>query len=109
MNTHIIKVLDRDTEIMCMAIRMEPLSNDETQLAFRFGWGIEPEKDYLFLASMTPNVRMEYDPYHWDNGRTLHIAHRYLLDLFHTEGWETILKVHAVDVRELEHEKPGGI
>jgi hypothetical protein len=106
MNTHIIKVLDRGTEVMCMAIRMEPMSTEERELCDKNGWGLNPEKDYLFLARMTPHVQLQYDPYEWDGGRTLYLAHRYLKDVFSLKGWESILSIHVVDVRELEGEAP---
>lgn len=84
--TKLFEIRDRGTFIPAMAIRV---SGADGYLMRRAGFGDVPMVYLVMLAT----EKCRYDPYNWDNMRTMGNAHNYIMD-----HWDTLNDGDVIDV-----------
>lgn len=86
MDTKLLEIRDRATFIPAMAIRV---SGQDGYLMRRAGFGDVPMVYLVMLAT----EKCRYDPYNWDNMRTMGNSHNYI-----EEHWDELQSGDVVDV-----------
>ena len=85
MEQKLIEIRDRATLVPGLAIKV---SGDDGYLLRRSGFG----SPMIYLIQLATE-RCCYDPYHWDNHRTMGNAHNYI-----AEHWDELKSGDVVDV-----------
>ncbi len=93
MTTKLLEIRDRATFIPAMAVQV---SGADGYLMRRAGF-----KSPMVYLIMLATERCAYDPYHWDNGRTMGFAHLYI-----AEHFDELKDGDVVDVEYLRGETP---
>ena len=93
MKLKLLEIRDRGTFIPALAIQV---SGDDGYLMRRAGFNAP----MVYLIQLATE-RCRYDPYHWDNGRTLGNAHLYIQDHF-----DALTDGQVIDVEYLLGERP---
>ena len=86
MDTKLVEIRDRGTLVPALALRV---SGRDGWLFQRAGFGDQPLVYLIMLAT----EQCQYDPYHWDNRRTMGNAHHWI-----AEHWEELTSGAVVDV-----------
>jgi len=104
---HYLRILDRGTDIFVGLFVLEPKTDEHRRLMDRGGWGEDPTKDYLFLVNLSGDKpKVQWDPWEWDGGRTITIAHSWLTEEYAAKGWDHLLTIDVIDVEFIKGEKP---
>lgn len=102
-----VEIRDRGTFIPAMAIRLDPVSEEERWLLARAGYGedVDTQRGYVLLIQIDGGSgRSECDPYEWArlrysrraSGRTMASAHVYML-----QHWDSLASGDVIDVEYL--------
>jgi hypothetical protein len=86
MTVKLLEIRDRGTFVPAMAIQV---SGDDGYLMRRAGFG-----GAMVYLIMLATEKCRYDPYNWDNPRTMGNAHRYI-----AERWDELKDGDVVDVQ----------
>ena len=80
MTSKTFELRDVATTIPVLAIRLDPACDADFHVLASAGFAPDPGT-YLLLVHLE-SMRVQYAPENWGNNRTMHVAHRYLLDAF---------------------------
>ena len=78
MQVKTFEVRDCGTFIPVFAMSTRPANEEQRFLLGRAGFGIDP----LVIMGPLHGGGASYDPYSWDDARTLHVAHQYITEHF---------------------------
>jgi len=98
MEVKILEIRDAATFIPAMATRLHVRNTDELFLCRRAGYSQEQLTElyhyapYIILCKLD-GVEAQYDPYNWPCGRTMQIAHQWII-----EHWDEICSGQVIDV-----------
>lgn len=87
MEVKLFEIRDRGTCVPAMAARV---SGEDGPIMRRAGYGDRPS----VLLIMLTYPKTQYDPFAWDNARTMRTAH-----LFIQDNWDALTSGQVVDVR----------
>jgi len=103
---HFLTILDRHTEIYAAVFNLRPDTERDRVLMNRNGWGRDADMNYLFLMKLNGSrVEVQWDPYNWDNSRTMGTAHHWLKQEWETKGWDYLTTLESVNVEEILKER----
>lgn len=88
----LFELRDVGTHIPVMAVRVNPTDADEDYPLRRAGFQGSP----CVLLTKLNTLETHYDPFHWDDRRTLHTAHRTI-----EKGWNDLVSGQVIDVEYL--------
>lgn len=100
MEVKLIEIRDSATFIPAMAIRLSARASDPEMYLFRrAGYSLEqlsllPDYEPYVILLKLDGVEANYDPYSWNRGRTMSLAHSYII-----HHWSKIQSGDVVDVQ----------
>lgn len=101
MEVKLFEIRDAMTFVSVMATRLGGRTPKETWLLARGGYGktIETQRTFVILTALNPGPQSQHDQYKWEGGRTLRLAHEYII-----HNWEKLTSGDVVDVEYNEEE-----
>lgn len=101
MTIKLVEIRDRGTFIPAMAVALRARDEAEMFLLNRAGYGedqipaIDGNPPYVILVKLD-GVEAQYDPFAWENQRTMGCAHRWI-----SEHWRDVQPGSVIDVEFL--------
>jgi len=97
MEIKLFTILDRMTEIKAMGVEMISDNPIESAILRSAGYGRDIVCIQLCQLSQGGST---YDPYRWEDSRTMGIAHKYIID-----NWSKLTSGDVIDVEVISGEK----
>lgn len=91
METKLFEIRDRMTFIPAMAILLSANTVKENFLLRSGGYG--GSDPYILLSYLSEVSQISCDPYTWTHGRTMQVAHKYII-----ENWSGLKSGDVIDV-----------
>ena len=91
-----LEVRDKGTFMKMLAIKFTDLSEIESFIVAAAGYGrtSDDHASYVILLNLSgPSLQANYDPYEWNNTRTVRVAHQHVID-----HWDEITSGDVIDV-----------
>lgn len=106
MDTKTFEIRDRGTFIPAIAVRLNPVIEEDRYLISRAGFGTSSiaQGEHVMLAKLAGGVQSaKTDPYEWGNSaRTMGVAHNYILKT----PWHQLESGQVIDVEHILGETP---
>lgn len=100
MKTKALEIRDRATFIPCLAVDMNPTSEDQRYLLRRCGYPCDGRPNVI-VTRLDGNGQATNDPYAWGASRTWPVAHNWII-----EHWDELKDGDVVCVEFILGERP---